>query len=246
MTCAYLAKKCIYLSLVGSRLRTPLFSLSSCPRQRSSLPLYPSAQCILKMPAEIKFTNLGIPYLVEFANISIRSSKSAFGKKKVDKTLDKTKKKLPPPPVRCPTCGHLPDHPPRPVDDDEVSPKGNRPGGLYIRFASRANLPPTRISDRRLVRLRGMIEEAVMRAGMVRPPDEGTGSIDSHSTDGSETLRSTASDSSKKALFKGTYGQVKQALKEAGLVTTPCPEEGVEHGTFFQLHAINSPDINVC
>jgi len=76
-----------------------------------------------------------------------------------------------------------------------------------------------------------MIEEAVMRAGMVRPPDEGTGSVDSHSTDGSETLRSTASDSSKKALFKGTYGQVKQALKEAGLVAVSCPEEGVEHGT---------------
>lgn len=184
------------------------------------------------MPAEIKFTNLGIPYLVEFANISIRSSKSAFGKK-LDKALEKNnrnKKKLPPPPVRCPTCGHLPDHPTRSADDD-VSAKGPRPGGLYIRFASRINLPPTRISDRRLVKLRGMIEEAVTRAGMVRPPEETSESVDSHSSVGSETQRSTASDSSKKALFKGTYGQVKQALKEAGLIATPCPEEGVEHGT---------------
>jgi hypothetical protein len=33
-----------------------------------------------------------------------------------------------------------------------------------------------------------------------------------------------------KSLFRGTYGQVMSALKDAGLMTTPCTEAGFEDG----------------
>ncbi|KLO09342.1 hypothetical protein SCHPADRAFT_834136 [Schizopora paradoxa] len=201
------------------------------------------------MPAEIKFNNLGIPYLVEFANISIRSS-SLFSKKNKDgkkgaakKEIkkDDKKKKLPPPPIRCPTCGHLPSHSPRGDDDDE---HGARPGGLHIRFASASGstlqltpgAPSQKLSDRRLAKLRWAIATAVTRAGMTTPANEDGNPADSassagSSSDGHSSARSTASTASKQSLFKGTYGQVKEALKNAGLVATPCPETGFENAT---------------
>jgi len=34
-----------------------------------------------------------------------------------------------------------------------------------------------------------------------------------------------------KSLFRGTYGQVMSALKDAGLMMTPCTEAGLEDAT---------------
>jgi hypothetical protein len=34
-----------------------------------------------------------------------------------------------------------------------------------------------------------------------------------------------------KSLFRGTYGQVMSALKDAGLITTPCKEGGIDSAT---------------
>ncbi|KAI5120842.1 hypothetical protein M0805_007029 [Coniferiporia weirii] len=195
------------------------------------------------MPAEIKFTKFGIPYVVEFANISIRSKKGEKASAKAAKEeKEKAKKpKLPPPPVRCPTCGHLPNHPPRPADEAvKKKTQAPRPGGLYIRFESSPGTATAKISSRRLAKLRSAIEEAVTNAGMLKPSPEETGNQpDMQTLDGSDTLR--ASDTSKKALFKGTYGQVKQALKEAGLVATPCSETGFEYATRLgALFVVNS------
>ena len=182
------------------------------------------------MPAEIKFSNLGIPYLVEFANISIRSPASVF-KKNAKKAA---KKRLPPPPVRCPTCGHLPTPPPPALDDVEADVGcGTRPGGLYISFASTQarGLPPTKLSDRRLAKLRWAIAEAVTQAGMTTPAsEEVVNPMDAASVDGSETVQSSVSSTTKQSLFKGTYGQVKEALRKAGLSTSPCAETGFENG----------------
>ncbi|KAH8120037.1 hypothetical protein DFH11DRAFT_1721913 [Phellopilus nigrolimitatus] len=196
------------------------------------------------MPAEIKFTNFGIPYLVEFANISIRSKKAEKAAKAAKaKTKEKENKpKLPPPPVRCPTCGHVPHHPPRAsVDEHGVkAAKAPKPGGLYIRFESNPGTATEKISARRLVKLRSAIEEAVTNAGMLKPSPEETGNpADAQSLVAGNPLR--GSDTTKKALFKGTYGQVKQALKEAGLVTVPCSENGFEHSTRLgALFVVNS------
>lgn len=195
------------------------------------------------MPSEIKFTNFGIPYLVEFANISIRTpslrnknKKQALEKQKVKEN----KPKLPPPPVRCPTCGHLPpeSHPPvvekAKLKEKELPP---RPGGLYIRFKSRSedpNAPPKKISERRLIRLRMAISTAVTNAGMTTPT-----SADLNSPGESpETLTVSSpvkpSSTRNRELYKGTYGQVKEALREAGLIASPCDENGFENGKRFR------------
>ena len=189
------------------------------------------------MPSEIKFNNFGIPYLVEFANISIRSKKDKKDKAAKSKTLpsrnDKfIKPKVPPPPVRCPTCGHVPTH--GPVHEEPPKPaKAPSPGGLYIRFANSTNAPTQKISSRRLAKLRSAIEDAVTNVGMKKPSPDETGGAEM-ALDSMESMRSRDStnkkDTTKKALFKGTYGQVKQALKDAGLVTTPCSENGFENG----------------
>ena len=201
------------------------------------------------MPSEIKFNSFGIPYLVEFANMSLRSkkgdkaakaSKSSKGLFK-EKEKDKSGPPKPPPknpmlPSRCPTCGHMPttnlapphrEHPAKPAS------KPPRPGGLYIRFASSPGTATAKISSRRLAKLRSAIEDAVTNAGMMKPSPDETGSAADMALDTGDTMRSrdtARTDTSKKALFKGTYGQVKQALKEAGLVATPCSENGFEHG----------------
>lgn len=182
------------------------------------------------MPAEIKFTKFGIPYLVEFANVSIRSKKGEKAAKAAKAAKEaQNKKKLPPPPVRCPTCGHLPT----PPKDEPKQTKAPRPGGLFIRFESSPGIATQKISSRRLAKLRTAIEDAVTNAGMLKPsPEEAGGSPDM--LDANPRSR----DTSKKALFKGTYGQVKQALKEAGLVATPCSENGFEHGMSSYGYAI--------
>lgn len=170
----------------------------------------------------------GIPYIAELANISIRSRKGEKAAKaaKAAKEVQDKKKKLPPPPVRCPTCGHLPTPP---KDEPVKHAKAPKPGGLYIRFESHPGTATQKISSRRLARLRTAIEDAVTNAGMLKPsPEEAGGSPDML-----DTANSRSRDTSKKALFKGTYGQVKQALKEAGLVATPCSENGFEHGKCY-------------
>lgn len=199
------------------------------------------------MPSEIKFNSFGLPYLVEFANMSLRSKKGDKAAKatKASKASSKEKEKVkagppkPPPknpmhPTRCPTCGHSPPNlAPLRRENSTTQSKPPRPGGLYIRFASSPGTATARISSRRLARLRSAIEDAVTEAGMMKPSPDETGSTADMALDTVDTMRSrdtARTDTSKKALFKGTYGQVKQALKEAGLVATPCSENGFEHG----------------
>lgn len=95
--------------------------------------------------------------------------------------------------------------------------------------------PAQKLSDRRLARLRWAIATAVTRAGMTTPATEDSNPMDAASSagssDGHGSARSTASTASKQSLFKGTYGQVKEALKNAGLIATPCPETGFENAT---------------
>lgn len=209
-----------HLASVASSLTPSSLLFSSLFISSTSYFLSPHRPSVLTMPTEIKFSNFGIPYLVEFANISIRS-----GSRKKNEAAKN--KKLPLPPVRCPTCGHLPQQP-QPAEDGVIT----HPGGLYIRHGSDSSVATRKISERRLVRLRTTIEEAVTKAGMVRPSsDDSNASVDSHSS--AETAHSTSTDSSKKALFRGTYGQVKQAFKDAGLTSTPCAENGFENGTCF-------------
>ena len=88
----------------------------------------------------------------------------------------------------------------------------------------------------RLYRLSRAISKAVLAAGMEAPPKP-TKNFDE------ENSGQKAGDSRlvkvRQGLFKGTYGQVRNAFRAAGLVTTPCGEDGVPNG-MRSLSALSS------
>jgi hypothetical protein len=125
-----------------------------------------------------------------------------------------------------------------------------RTGGLYIQFPtsptapevpSEAPLPPSiepeaegmsqvdfeKTTRLRLHRLSRAISKAVLAAGMEAPPRP-------TKFDAEESADSKPGDArlakSRQGLFKGTYGQVRSAFRAAGLVTTPCGEDGLPNG----------------
>ena len=80
----------------------------------------------------------------------------------------------------------------------------------------------------RLRRLSRAISKAVLAAGMEAPPKP------AKKFDTEECASSKTEDARpvkvRQGLFKGTYGQVRNAFRAAGLVTTPCGEDGVPNG----------------
>ena len=80
----------------------------------------------------------------------------------------------------------------------------------------------------RLCRLSRAISKAVLAAGMEAPPKP------AKKFDTEECASSKAGDARpvkcRQGLFKGTYSQVRNAFRDAGLVTTPCGEDGVPNG----------------
>ena len=80
----------------------------------------------------------------------------------------------------------------------------------------------------RLRRLSRAISKAVLAAGMEAPPKP------AKKFDTEERASSKTGDArpvkGRQGLFKGTYGQVRHAFRAAGLVTTPCGEDGVPNG----------------
>jgi hypothetical protein len=80
----------------------------------------------------------------------------------------------------------------------------------------------------RLYRLSRAISKAVLAAGMEAP------SKPAKKLDAEECASSKTGDArtvkGRQGLFKGTYGQVRDAFRAAGLVTTPCGEDGVPNG----------------
>ena len=80
----------------------------------------------------------------------------------------------------------------------------------------------------RLRRLSRAISKAVLAAGMEAPPKP------AKKFDTEECASSKTEDARpakvRQGLFKGTYGQVRNAFRAAGLVTTPCGEHGVPNG----------------
>ncbi|KAI0059473.1 hypothetical protein BV25DRAFT_1828994 [Artomyces pyxidatus] len=112
-------------------------------------------------------------------------------------------------------------------------------GGLYIQFPDApSSLPPipsapasdqvavTKASRGRLHKLSRTIAKAVLAEGMDTPA-RCAQMLSSDSKDAEERAELAA----QTALFKGTYGQVRAAFRAAGLVTTPCEEEGPPEAT---------------
>ena len=199
------------------------------------------------MKNDLAFNTYGVPQIVEFSNVHIRSPslgttvlpKDSASNKAV-KRWKKSKwltlfKPVKPPTKRCLSCGHdcsavsnhRPSPPPLPKEDPKAS--FQRPGGLFIRYApqSSESLPLGKISRNRLVQLQQSIAEAVREAGMLSPADEQDDPLNQISS-GDDTNARVALQP--RNLFKGTYGQMKEALRAAGLSTIPCSENGFDNG----------------
>jgi len=223
------------------------------------------------MAQEIKFNHFGIPYVVEFANVTFRPS-CAFKRSQTTPLLptlsrtdscstNETYRSSPPAHSffssrsrsssrshtlhrrrsSSPTeslsswCSIPPYEPPREPEppNSETAPQGR---GLYIQFSSSfptSEPPPSYFSrpepirsKHAVSRLRQTIASAVRDAGMESPSAVEKQNL----LDTKDTSRPTQQKSSK-SLFKGTYGQVMSALKDAGLMITPCTEAGFEEAT---------------
>ncbi|KAN0124711.1 hypothetical protein V8E52_001263 [Russula decolorans] len=138
-----------------------------------------------------------------------------------------------------------------------------RTGGLYIQFPT----PPTtsdvptgapslpsiepetegtsqidfeKTKRLRLYRLSRAISKAVLAAGMEAPSKPAkkfdTEECASSKTGDARTVKG------RQGLFKGTYSQVRDAFRAAGLVTTPCGEDGVPNATRLGALFIANPD----
>ena len=124
--------------------------------------------------------------------------------------------------------------------------------GLLIRFASQLALPSHRLSQNRLARLKYRIAKAVMAAGMhtatspeFDPADEAAEyqatPRESYASIGSIYSEEVEENGMPGSLFRGTYGQVMNALQGAGLSVIPCKETGVEYGECCLLAFISEP-----
>ncbi|KAH9964271.1 hypothetical protein BC827DRAFT_1266055 [Russula dissimulans] len=139
-----------------------------------------------------------------------------------------------------------------------------RTGGLYIQFPtdirttsdvpSEASSSPSiepateemsqadfeKTTRLRLYRLSRVISKAVLAAGMEGAPKP------TKKFDAEESVSSKTGDGrlvkGRQGLFKGTYGQVRNAFCAAGLVTTPCGEDGVPNSTRLGALFVANPD----
>jgi hypothetical protein len=134
-----------------------------------------------------------------------------------------------------------------------------RTGGLYIQFPTSSSNPedpsapplPTmgpetegtlqvdfeKAARARLYRLSRAISKAVLAAGMEAPPKP-TKKFDAEVSAGEKGGDSSFVKGTQ-GLFKGTYGQVRAAFRAAGLVTTPCGEDGVPDGKRITLYRLS-------
>lgn len=175
------------------------------------------------MAPQVKFTSFGIPFIVEFANVTFRRTK---------------RKSAVPPPL--PPKDHAPrvSHRRISIDSDwtfastassatlypTVDHHQSEGQALYIRFASEglnAPMPGPLLSQQRLEQLKRRLRRAVLAAGM--DPSPGTVSKDGKVSPADEP-RARIKSTGTGALYRGTYGQVEQAIREAGLSARRCDE----------------------
>ncbi|KAJ3556575.1 hypothetical protein NM688_g1949 [Phlebia brevispora] len=194
----------------------------------------PATHSVLMAP-EIKFTSFGIPYLVEFANVTFR-------RKKRNSVLPP----LPPPKRSSFYLVHpkgsdwtlattssatlaYPNH-------DSAESEGR---AMYIRFASEgpnAPIPGPPLSDRRMAKLLRRLGRAVLAVGM-----DQSGQSDANDASVEKAANKHGLSDANGALYRGTYGQVMQALQAAGLTSTLCDESALQGATRLGLMFIIRP-----
>ncbi|KAH9081598.1 hypothetical protein EDB83DRAFT_2512453 [Lactarius deliciosus] len=116
-----------------------------------------------------------------------------------------------------------------------------RTGGLYIQFPTSS---PTNSEDPSgapsLPTMESDTAGTLQAAGMEAPPKP-TKKFDAEVSAGANNEDARLVKGSQ-GLFKGTYGQVRAAFRAAGLVTTPCREDGVPDATRLGALFIANPD----
>ncbi|KAH9044429.1 hypothetical protein EDB85DRAFT_2079767 [Lactarius pseudohatsudake] len=180
--------------------------------------------------SEVRVTPYGIPYVVEFANVSIWPRPPI-----VHAHVGYHTSNLVPKPSlsRSNTLPATSTHKPLPT-----LPLPVRSKSLKL-FKSKA--PAAHKATRsRLYRLSRAISKAVLAAGMEAPPKP-TKKFDAEVSAGANNEDARLVKGSQ-GLFKGTYGQVRAAFRAAGLVTTPCGEDGVPDATRLGALFIANPD----
>ncbi|TCD68306.1 hypothetical protein EIP91_011165 [Steccherinum ochraceum] len=175
------------------------------------------------MAPEIRFTPYGIPYVVEFGNVSFRK-RSKSGSSSLAPTI----------------CGssstiNLASHiaatrPDASTPTLVITPPEADGEGLFVGFASHQAYSYRRLSETRLARLKHRIANAVIAAGMDAPPPRAARLAERCVSHGrvhtSELRRAGEASPVPSSLYQGTYGQVMSAFKSAGLITAPCNQLG--------------------
>ncbi|KAG0700670.1 hypothetical protein DFH29DRAFT_807270 [Suillus ampliporus] len=178
------------------------------------------------MSQQIHWTSFGIPYVVEFNNVSFAPRRTASPSQDTLASLSSPEGSSISEQSRlaysCPSAAsstssfcHI-SH--RMLDSKlETQAEGIHMDGLHIQFAT-PPYDPRASSRSRLVRLQKTITRAVVEAGMDSPSG-----LEDHMDDCGPSTKAPDCHS-RDTLFRGTYGQVMVALKAAGLVATPCVE----------------------
>ncbi len=143
---------------------------------------------------------------------------------------------------RKPKTNFAPDEPPSPearandVDVEHVELPSFQPEALHIKPTRQdiAHFPP----NQRFKLLKEAIVEAVKKVGMSNPSET--------QTNQPSMLTHTAEGVAGQALFRGTYGQVREALKEAGLEVVPCEQFGFKDGKSEPMHIPHARLTNFC
>ncbi|KAI9057756.1 hypothetical protein FKP32DRAFT_1681239 [Trametes sanguinea] len=151
------------------------------------------------MSPEVRFNALGIPYVVEFANVTFRAPSRSSSRASSRSVVPRREADLPPLPPSRPlalrrevsssrsTLNLRPAPSRSTLNSDwtlaatassetlacrepEKAIDTNEDHGLYIRFASQLSQPPSKLSQSRIARLKYRIAKAVMAAGMDTSP----------------------------------------------------------------------------
>ncbi|KAN0100382.1 hypothetical protein V8E55_000366 [Tylopilus felleus] len=194
------------------------------------------------MTREIKFTSFGLPYVLEFENVSVVPSTDLRPPSPASSSSSFCYIDSPPSRPRLPSLSflspssifkrkHAPTKTAHNSTESECAkplppppaPDASEAHGICIRFPAESS-HPQRSRKERLVHLQKTISVAVLDAGMRRSPanaNRSENNSNGHAVHASRGYRTPD------ALFCGTYGQLMAALEGAGLSATPCTGENL-------------------
>lgn len=228
------------ISYVQSLLIPPLADSLSPHLSSTNLALALTPPLASTMAPEIRFTTFGIPYLVEFANVKFRSVlKRRHACPKPDRKRSRSSSGSS---VGSDTTLHSSISTASSETLASTYENDADGEGLFIQFASHCSQPRQALTEGCLMRLKYKIANAAAAAGMTAPSAADnvdpvnramcrlSRRFEAQNHDPQQRVGSTSS------FYRGTYGQLMDALESAGLMTTPCKASGIQDGEFSSVH----------